>query len=117
MLDEVLEHHSNVFKPGVGLVRDTTATFMWALQLHPSSAILAQCHMISLSSKVEAELDRLEQEGIIKPVQFTEWAAPIVPVVKKDRSIHICGDYKVTINKAAKVDSYLYLVLKTCLPN
>ena len=60
----------------------------------------------ALRSKVEAELDRLEQEGIIKPVQFAEWAAPIVPVVKKDGSIRICGDYKVTINKAAKVDSY-----------
>ena len=30
----------------------------------------------------------------------------IVPVVKRDGSIRICGDYKVTINKAAKVDSY-----------
>ena len=28
-------------------------------------------------------------------------------VVKKDRRMRICGDYKVTINRAAKLDKYL----------
>ena len=42
------------------------------------------------------ELERLEREGVIEPVQFSDWAAPIVPVVKRDGSIWICGDYKVT---------------------
>ena len=61
---------------------------------------------IALRNKVETELNRLKQEGIIEPIRFSEWAAPIVLVVKRDGSIRICGDYKVTINKAAKVDSY-----------
>ena len=60
----------------------------------------------ALRSKVEAELDRLEKEGVIEPVQFSDWAAPIVPVVKKDGSIRICGDYKLTVNRAAKMDTY-----------
>ena len=34
----------------------------------------------------------------INPVEISEWAAPIVPVMKKDGSIRICGDYKVTVN-------------------
>ena len=56
--------------------------------------------------RVKKELDRLLQAGIIEPVQTAEWAAPIVPVVKSDGSIRICGDYKVTVNKAAEVESY-----------
>ncbi len=60
----------------------------------------------ALRRKVEEELERLQRTGIIEPVQFSDWAAPIVPVVKRDRSIRICGDYKVTINQAAKVDTY-----------
>ena len=34
-------------------------------------------------------------------------AAPIVPVLKSDKSsIRICGDFRVTVNKAVKLDSY-----------
>ena len=39
-------------------------------------------------------------------MEFAEWAAPIVPVIKRDGSVRICGDYKVTVNRVAKVDSY-----------
>ena len=60
----------------------------------------------ALRGRVEQELDCLERDGIIQPVEFSEWAAPIVPVVKTDGSIRICGDYKVTVNQAAKLDTY-----------
>ena len=39
-------------------------------------------------------------------MQFSDWAAPIIPVVKQDGSIRVCGDYKVTINTASKTDLY-----------
>ena len=60
----------------------------------------------ALREKVENEFSRLEADGIIEPVQFSKWAAPVVPVLKQDGSIRICGDYKLTINKAAKLDPY-----------
>ena len=37
-----------------------------------------------MRGKVEEELGRLVSEGIIEPVQFVDWAAPIVPVAKSD---------------------------------
>ena len=56
---------------------------------------------------VEEELARLEKEEIIEPVQFAEWAAPIVPVLKKEKkSLRICGDFKQTVNRASKLDKY-----------
>ena len=40
---------------------------------------------------VVAELERLCKEGIIEPVSFSDWAAPIVPILKPDgKSIRIC---------------------------
>ena len=46
-----------------------------------------------LKEGVEKELDRLQALGVITKVNFFEWAAPIVPVVKNDKSIRLCGDY------------------------
>ena len=45
-------------------------------------------------------------EGFIEPIQFSDWAAPIVPIVKKDGRIRICGDYQVTIKHLSKLDFY-----------
>ena len=55
---------------------------------------------------MEQELDRLVSAGILEPVQFAEWASPILPVLKADgRSIRICGDFKL-LNQAYKLDKY-----------
>ena len=35
-----------------------------------------------------------------------KWPTPIVPVMKGDGSIHICGDYKLAVNQEAKADMY-----------
>ena len=61
----------------------------------------------AMRQKVDDELQRLQKEGIIEPVQFAEWAAPIVPILKADKkSVRICGDYKLTVNRASKLDNY-----------
>ena len=64
---------------------------------------------LALKDKLEEELDRLVAEGILSPVQFSMWAATIVPVVKHNGLIRICGDFKVTINQVSRLDSYTLL--------
>ena len=48
-------------------------------------------------------LDRLECEGV---PHHSEWTAPIVAVPKHDGQIHLCGDYKVTVNPVLDIDQY-----------
>ena len=55
---------------------------------------------------MDAEIDRQVEMGILEPVQFSEWATPVVPVSKADGSVRLCGDYKVTVNQETKVDTY-----------
>ena len=55
---------------------------------------------------IEKELDSLQSAGIIEPVVYSEWAAPIVLVPKKNGRMRICGDYKVTLNPCVEVDQY-----------
>ena len=55
---------------------------------------------------MEAELDRLKEQNVIEPVTFSEWAASIVPVLKNNNSVCICGDFKLTVNPVTKLDHY-----------
>ena len=60
----------------------------------------------ALRDKVNAELECLCKTNIIELVQFSDWAAPIVPVLKSDGSLRICRDYKQTVNQVAVPDKY-----------
>ena len=59
-----------------------------------------------LREKIEHDLERLEKAGTIEPVQYSEWATPVVPVMKHDGTVRVCGDYKLTLNKVSKLDGY-----------
>lgn len=60
----------------------------------------------AMKTRVLEELQRLENENIVSPVKHSEWAAPVVPVVKRDGKICLCGNYKVTVNQATNTDIY-----------
>ena len=60
----------------------------------------------SPSTTSRDQIDRLPAEDIIEPVQYSDWAAPVVPVMKADKSVRLCGDYKLTLNQVAKLDRY-----------
>lgn len=59
-----------------------------------------------MRGRVEAELDRLLAQEIIEPVRHSEWAAPVVPVLKPDDTARLCGDYKLTVNQISKLEQY-----------
>ena len=64
------------------------------------------CIPYALRNAIEDELDRLEREGILEKVTHSEWATPVVAVPKPDGKVRLCGDFKVTVNQAMKVDQY-----------
>ena len=105
-LHEVLRQYEEVFKPELGTLQGYEAKIYVEQQATPRYC-KARNVPYALREKVELELDRLTQEGVIEPIQFSDWAAPIVPVLKSDgESIRICGDFKVTVNQVSKLDQY-----------
>ena len=46
------------------------------------------------------------KQNIISPISHSNWAAPIVPIQNTSGGFRICGDFKVTVNKVCKPDSY-----------
>lgn len=64
--------------------------------------VKARALPLALRERVERELDRLQSEGVIYKVDRSDYGTPIVPVVKANGDIRICGDYKITINPRLK---------------
>ncbi|XP_043236344.1 uncharacterized protein K02A2.6-like [Amphibalanus amphitrite] len=61
---------------------------------------------LALKGQIEEELERQVKLGILEPVTTSQWAAPIVPVKKRDGSIRLCGSYDLTVNVASALETY-----------
>ena len=104
-LQSLLQQYSIVFSEGAGKLEGVEAKIVVDSAVPPKFC-RARTVPHALKPKVEVELKLLQQTGIIEPIERSDWAAPIVPVVKKDGSVRICGDYRLTVNRAAKPDTY-----------
>jgi len=114
-LQEIFESHQELFRDELGTLRGYKAKIFVDANVKPRYC-KARTVPYSMRSLVEKELDRLIQEGILEPVQFANWAAPIVPVLKSDKaSVRICGDFKLTVNQASKLDRTQFHEWKICL--
>ena len=60
----------------------------------------------AIKDAVGREIDRLEVKGILEKVEYSDWAAPIIPVPKQYGTFRLCGDYKFTSNPALEVDQH-----------
>ena len=83
-LHKVLQKHATGFKDELGEVKGTTAKLHVDPQARPRFC-KRRTVPYALRGKVERELDRLERDGIIQPVELSEWAK---------------------LNQAAKLDTY-----------
>ena len=101
-LATVLDDHKEIFRKELGTITCAKAEIHVDPQVPPS--FHRPRHVpFALKQKVEAELERLKREGIIRPRKFSQWAAPIVAVPKSDGSVRLCGE---SANKAIVCDTH-----------
>lgn len=60
----------------------------------------------ALKDKVEQELKRLVESGVLVSIDRSQYATPIVPVLKNDGRVKIAGDFSVTLNKDLVIEKY-----------
>ncbi|GFX27698.1 transposon Tf2-9 polyprotein [Trichonephila clavipes] len=104
-LNTLLQKYEKKFTPDIGKLEK----FCCRLQMKPNYKPVffkPQSVPFALKERIETELNRLVAEDIIEPVTYSDWATPIVPVIKQNGNLRICGDYKVTINSGLKIEQY-----------
>ena len=60
----------------------------------------------AIRDKVEIELSRLEKKKIIQKMDHSVWSAPIVVLPRANKTVRICGDFKVTIDPMVELEHY-----------
>ena len=104
-LERLIDDYSEVFKDEIGTFKSAKAKLALKEGSQPKF-FKARPVPYAMKPKVEVELKRLEKEGILRKVKFSDWATPIVPVAKSNGTVRICGDYKTTVNPQLQTEEY-----------
>ena len=105
-VENLCEKYKEIFKLSVGCLKN----FEVSIAVKPNAVPVnkkARPTLYDLRAMVEAELERLEESGVIKPIAFSEWVSPIVSVVKSDGERgRVCADFKQTLNPVTDMAHY-----------
>ena len=105
-LKRILDKYSDtVFKPGLGELKEIKA------QLHLKPEAQPRFYKprevpFAVKPRLEKALEEMVEEGNLERVGFSHWGTPMVPVVKPNGMVRVCGDYKVTLNPCLEVPQY-----------
>ena len=114
--DDVLKCYWNVFRPGRGNPLGTPMHIELDPNVRPVHAQVHRVPVVKLD-RVNEELQRLSNEGIIKPVtQPTDWLSNILVTEKPNVKLRICIDPSQTINRAIQRPKYAILTIDEKLP-
>lgn len=94
---EVKEKFPMLFSGGLGRCNKTKASLTLKSDARPVFRKARSAPFAAMPA-IEAELERQLHEGVYSPVEYSDFAAPIVVVKKKNGKIRICGDYSTGLN-------------------
>ena len=76
-MEAIVQKHKQLFSEELGLVTGVCAKIHIEKNAKPVF-IKERPVPLLLKPKIEKELERLQQQGVIRPVHYSEWASPIV---------------------------------------
>jgi hypothetical protein len=81
---------------------------IYEIKTYPDAKPIRQCHRPVHPHKeaaIKLKVKKLLKVGFIYPVALTDWVSNLVPIDKKQGTIHVCVDYR-DINKACPKDNF-----------
>ena len=104
-ISKITTKFTDIFKEGLGTYCGNSVS----IHVKPGATprfLKARPVPYAIKINVEKEIDRLVAEGVLQPISYSEWATPVVPIIKKSGEIRLCGDYRSTVNQATESDTY-----------
>lgn len=104
-VDDLKRKYPTLFSDSMGKMKDIKAR----IDVKPDATprfLKARPVPIALRDKVNENIEKLVNYEVLSPIRHSDWATPIVPVIKSDGSVRICGDFKVTVNPVLNVEKY-----------
>ncbi|XP_011867907.1 PREDICTED: uncharacterized protein K02A2.6-like [Vollenhovia emeryi] len=105
VVKEFKSEFPRLFGPGPGIYNKGMLKIVLKDSAVPVS-LKARRLPFALMEKVETEINRLVKLKHLEKIDISEWSTPIVPVIKKDGSVRICGNFKLTINPYLVIDRH-----------
>ncbi|XP_017471606.1 PREDICTED: uncharacterized protein K02A2.6-like [Rhagoletis zephyria] len=105
LLTKLQQDYADIFKPTLAKCSTVTSTLYLKPDVQPVFRAKRPV-AYSMLPLIEEELDRLQHLFVITPVDFSEWAAPIVAVKKPSGKVRICGDYSSGLNACLEPHQY-----------
>ena len=113
---DILRQYANIFRPGRGRPLGTTMHIELDPNVTPVYAPTRRVPVAKLD-RVNEELKRLSDEGIIRPVtQPTDWLSKMLVKEKPNGKLRICIDPSQAINKAIKKPKQMIPTIEEKLP-
>jgi hypothetical protein len=104
-IKDSLNKYESVFDGKLGLVKNFNVKLPIKKDVTPKF-MKARPVPYALKPAVDKAIDNSVKNGTMFPVQQSNWATPIVCILKKDKSVRICGDYRITANPALEKCDY-----------
>ncbi|XP_037931955.1 uncharacterized protein K02A2.6-like [Teleopsis dalmanni] len=98
IIDEIKNQFAEVFNGQLGSYKSTLISLPISENAKPVFC-KPRPTPFAWKKSIEENLNQLIKNDILEPINNSDWGTPLVPVLKPNGEIRICGDYKTTINK------------------
>ena len=101
LISKLKKEFAEVFTPGLGKCKKIAAELKLKQNMLPVFIRKRNMPFVFLD-KINQELDRLENVGILSKTEYSQWAVPVVHLKKKLGEIRVCSDFSTGLNAALK---------------
>ena len=104
-INNLKSKYAEVFSDELGKLKDKKGKLILKENSSPKF-MKARPVPYSLKDKIDKELDKLIDQGVIEKVSTSKRATPVVPVPRANGDLRLCGDYKATVNPVLEIEQY-----------